>query len=435
MVNPELATIAQPAAENHAVNRNIVVNPAVPTAADNHAVNHNTVVNPEVVTYEVCEGYDDTLLEAAEAITLRELERLQDPPPETSADPEAIADFNQEKLNRKNADKDGFLFALLLKIKPKVSDDHHLPFQNSRYGVKKPSLSKPYLRIYHFASLNDTDGKTFAIIDHNLESSQCFWGRDLALLGVRVGERFAIVNPKITGFLPNGEALIETGQAVEMLKSPTLPIRLINMKEITDVMKYFIFKGIKISCPTPFAIRSECNTKMCDRIDCKTRGTHCGCIGQESRKDDGWRNTVLCWSEVEMKLDHGTVPPALNFTSLRLSQLLFDQKPMPKTAAELTKGYAKKIIKSKWKIFEEYVNEHHGWTAVGWFQRGRELPDTVGQTDTAQKQYVSIHLCYLIPTKNGLRDLRQKKCTITLEDLEAHSGLSTKRSGSPTDRH
>ncbi len=42
-----------------------------------------------------------------------------------------------------------------------------------------------------------------------------------------MGECLAIINPKITGFLPNGEALVETRQAVEMLRGPTLPIRMI----------------------------------------------------------------------------------------------------------------------------------------------------------------------------------------------------------------
>ncbi len=110
MVNPEVAAITLPAVENNVLNHN---------------------------DYEVCEGYDETFRESAAPITLRELERLQDPPPETSADPQAIADFNNEKLKRRNAEKDGFLFALLLKIKPKISDDHHLPYQNSRFGLKK----------------------------------------------------------------------------------------------------------------------------------------------------------------------------------------------------------------------------------------------------------------------------------------------------------
>ena len=52
----------------------------------------------------------------------------------------------------------------------------------------------------------------------------------------------------------------------------------------------------------------------------------------------------------------------------------------------------------------EYVNDHGGWTIIGWFPKG-EVKDKPTDDATNASMETNIHVSYLLPTNSAIRDL------------------------------
>ena len=99
------------------------------------------------------------------------------------------------------------------------------------------------------------DGATFAVMEESPEQEAVLWQRDRSRLDVRVGERFAIVRPKIVGKFPNGEYIIHTILPFEMLVSPALPTVETNFTESDTNMQFYIYNKLHMVCTPPLRLR------------------------------------------------------------------------------------------------------------------------------------------------------------------------------------
>ena len=124
-----------------------------------------------------------------------------------------------------------------------------------------------------------------------------------------------------------------------------------------------------------------------------------------------------------------------DFTSLRTSNLLFEGGSINAIARELTGVLLTTLVERKWHDHNQYVNANNGgWTAVGWFQRGRI--QTVGAGDCAEVaslvQSVTFHVCRLNPTK--AHTTRHIALHNVIANDELHAAInSTGRAGSEDD--
>ncbi len=104
-------------------------------------------------------------------------------------------------------------------------------------------------------------------------------------------------------------------------------------------------------------------------------------------------------------------------------------------ARELTGVLLTTLVERKWHDHNQYVNANNGgWTAVGWFQRGRI--QTVGAGDCAEVaslvQSVTFHVCRLNPTK--AHTTRHIALHNVIANDELHAAInSTGRAGSEDD--
>ncbi len=123
-----------------------------------------------------------------------------------------------------------------------------------------------------------------------------------------------------------------------------------------------------------------------------------------------------------------------NFTSLRTSNLLFEGGSINAIARELTPVALSTLLERKWYELNEYVNANGGWTAVGWFQRGR-IPSTAA-ADVPDipvlAQEVTFHVCRLNPTKTAT--IRHIALHHVITNDELHAAVQNNmRTGSDDD--
>ena len=64
--------------------------------------------------------------------------------------------------------------------------------------------------------------------------------------------------------------------------------------------------------------------------------------------------------------------------------------------------------KKKVDTMVKYVNEHNGWTIVGWFRRG-EVQDASTEGASADAVKTKLHIALLVPTRDKIRKLRDEE--------------------------
>ena len=269
--------------------------------------------------------------------------------------------------------------------------------------------SKPYDRIATFADILDPKGTCFAIIFQNHSQSFSFFQPCIKTLE-GVGEIFILEEPDpVSNFLGTTQSVPIVDRCDRAL--PVLPQ---TVSEIPHVplssppaghTKYFCEHGLNsIHISRLYFQQSSCAGTFCDRQQELTTNQKCGCFFTNKQ------GNIVLSLDVTIK-----VPPSFSITgyrtihrfkSWRTSQLFVKEHSWKSLIACLnsdsTNHKHRDALRTSAKRIVDFVNEHGGWTCIGWIRTGsvQDESDTAGAMIASSEQ--DPHITYLYPTNMNL---------------------------------
>ena len=253
-----------------------------------------------------------------------------------------------------------------------------------------------------FADLGDRNKGTFVVFERTNEDCNRHWYHDPRTSNVKVGERFAILNPRCIGILKSGSFMVETDRPIQVLLSPSIPQRSLDTAKAKHELRYFVLKQTKLRPDRhnpPVAWRTKCNSVSCDRLKHNTNTNYvCACFNQSSRNDTTAKNTVIKIS-FSFRDTMNEKHRILGFTSLRTSQVFFENEVICAEPNVLMSGGVSLLLVEKYYKTITYINENGGWTLVGWYIRAvKEEEDKEEDDDDLLHSSIKINVSYLYPT-------------------------------------
>ena len=363
-------------------------------------------------TFTVLENYDAGFLNHSKLITITELvaNREEHQPDRLSLD------FFAQKAKKQKRES-SFIFGLLLRVNvpnTKSTTDTSFPaFKKNRFD-RKPKAVATYKKCLLFADLTDVSQLPFVILEDNNEQHNRLFKRDLSLENVIVGNRCAILTPKLDGAqLKNGAWVVTTNRPIEFLGGPRVPTRPLRSERIGHEIRYFIIKNkplliLNDDVVDPF--KTKCNFHTCDRHNSATLGnTGCGCWVQNRRCDNGPRNTVLMFPFYFEDSNH-KIQKVNDYTSLRTSKLFFEGNNILADTDTLQKNVVYEYMQQQWRRTIEHVNTNGGWTIIGWYIRAKvEDEDKEDNDEDLYRATVKINVSYLYPSKKKALPIPKRK--------------------------
>lgn len=263
-------------------------------------------------------------------------------------------------------------------------------------------MPQGYKRALKFADLGDRNKGTFVVFERTNEDCNRHWFHDPRTERVRVGERFAILNPRCIGILKSGSFMVETDRPIQLLISPAIPHRSLDTSKAKHELRYFVLKQKKIRPDKenpPVAWRTKCNSITCDRLKHSSNTNYiCACFNQSSRNDTTARNTVIKIS-FSFKDSQDVKHRIRGFTSLRTSQVFFENEMICSEPNILVSGGVSQLLVHKYYATINYINKNGGWTIVGWYIRAvKEEEDKDEDDDDLLHSTIKINISYLYPS-------------------------------------
>ena len=152
-------------------------------------------------------------------------------------------------------------------------------------------------------------------------------------------------------------------------------------------------------------VKTKCNFHACDRQNAKAMGIQstCGCWMQNSRSDNGPKNTVMMFS-FYFSDENEKVFRVADFTSLYTSKLFFKNNNILADVKSLQNNAVYDYVQEQWRQIVNFVNANGGWTIVGWYIRAVLEEEEKDDTDEVLfRTNVKINVSHLTPTtKTGL---------------------------------
>jgi hypothetical protein len=156
-----------------------------------------------------------------------------------------------------------FLFVIYLDCKRPTRDSDRTTYFT--FKNKKALKEAAYHRQHTFGSIHGQDGKIVVILERSIDDTEHIFANDQTKHGLSIGERFAILEPRILGGLPNGAVIIETDQPLHHLIAPTLPTRDIHSLDQKNTECFNILKHQIIVTSLATLHQVHCNGSFCDR--------------------------------------------------------------------------------------------------------------------------------------------------------------------------
>jgi hypothetical protein len=222
--------------------------------------------------------------------------------------------------------------------------------------------------------------------------------------GPFVGEPFMVYEPRMVS-----STLGEHTPILMLQNCPLLPLRnpASHLKSTEASMtipshvgetNYFILTAKKIVVSrvkvAPF---QTCLGIQCDRQ--KEKGG-CTCLHATSSSSIVYECNVTF--DVPEQIDPSGKVTVGNFHSLKTTKLFyrnFDNFVNRHSLVDL-RG-SNQLVRKQWAEATEYINEHGGWTLVGWFMLG-DHHDAANPNEKVQNFQISLHLSSLQPTKSSV---------------------------------
>ena len=145
-------------------------------------------------------------------------------------------------------------------------------------------------------------------------------------------------------------------------------------------------------------MQTNCSAEVCDRLKSFTNPTTpCACFAQYTRNGQTAKNVCINLgfrfkaNEEWICIDH--------FTSLRTSRLLFEKETISHDCQTLLGNQITTKISESWKNVVKHVNNHGGWTIMGWFVRAIKTEEDKQENDEdAIHESIKTNITYLYPT-------------------------------------
>ena len=188
-----------------------------------------------------------------------------------------------------------------------------------------------------------------------------------------IGCYFRILAPDFISSYLNGEIPIISTQrpAILMERPMSVPSVLIRNLGINQSRGY-VLNNAQLYVQGLTAIQAPCNGNLCDKQRImELKNGKCGCYNWREQKS----RCVFNHSIVVSPASHGgNTPnkiPESNFSSQKFSQLYL-RRPVPNSVrlAQLQDSNEFWDIRDKIDDLQDYVNDHGGWTVVGWYRLG-----------------------------------------------------------------
>ena len=382
----------------------------------------------DVDAYSVLDNYDDGFLERSKVTSISELTADRE---KQQIDRLTCELFEASAKRTKHESR--FLFAVLLRVSvpstKNSNDNSYSAFKKNRFD-RRPKTNATYKRCLLFADLSDDSQQVFVILEDNNEQHNLLFKRDLSLENVKVGNRCAILTPKLDGSqLKNGAWVISTNRPLEFLGGPHIPVRPLRSERIGHEIRYFVLKGRPIMVlqeDNVDPVKTKCNFHTCDRLNCQNAGNNgCGCWVQNRRTDNGPRNTVLMFP-FYFEDSNKKVQKVSDFTSLNTSKLFFQGKNILADTDALQNNRVYEYLQDQWRETIDYVNSNGGFTLIGWYIRATvEDEEKDEQDEDLYRASVKINVSYLYPSKKKTTTIpdrltvTQTKITQLLKDSQA----------------
>jgi hypothetical protein len=156
----------------------------------------------------------------------------------------------------------------------------------------------------------------------------------------------------------------------------------------------------------PVMQRSICGGYLCDRQTLKGNEKVCCCLFNA-----GYSSLVL---EVAVKVHLGgeLVLEMQDYRSWKFTNLVIGNLN-PALSIDDFQGSTERKMRSAIKCIVSYINEHGGWSIVGWMRRGFQVDAVekgnkiVGDEVTAEN--VSPHIIKMVPTMPCVEEINQRK--------------------------
>ena len=290
--------------------------------------------------------------------------------------------------------------------------------------------SRPYDRIATFADILDPKGTCFAIIFQNHVQSFSFFQPCIKTLE-GVGEIFVLVEPDpVSNYLGTTQSVPIMDRCHKAL--PLLPITVKNVPNVplssppVGHTRYFCEHGVSnIQISRLYIQQSSCAGTFCDRQQELTSNQKCGCFFTNKQG-----NIVL---SMDVTIN---VPPSFSITgyrtvhrfmSWRTSQLFVKEDSwkslIPSINTDSNNQKHRRALRTASKRIVDYINQHGGWTCIGWIRTGSVQDESDGTGALIASSEQDPHITYLYPSNTDLlndskdfRDLRYDYANDTTED-------------------
>jgi hypothetical protein len=322
--------------------------------------------------------------------------------------------FLRVKSNKNNLDDKMLRVCILNCTMGGSAAPQHKIVSSSQYGNKRPKsfgTTSNYNRYFLVADLENpphcaaimprTIGETSNLLKYTqgdtlLGSTFCIHEPNLSFQSL--GDSTTILSLAHESLLPVASTSDALTSTEALLAYPTS----------AGETNYFILTSKRISLGRiTLAKDSSCSGVQCDRQ--KPKG-ECTCLHTTSSNSLVYSFDVVF--PVPTRIDAEGSTTVHGFRSLRTTELLFhDFEQHASTITPEDELSRTSLYRSKINTMVNYINNNGGWTIVGWFMLG-STSDSANSQDKVENFAITLHLSYLLPTKDCSNDKTFGQLTI-----------------------
>lgn len=262
-------------------------------------------------------------------------------------------------------------------------------------------MNATYDRLFVFADLS-TPGKCFAILADTVSKSDLLMSH--AQHNVSVGDVFGMMEPdQVVRALQGDIPLVNTSKPLYPLVNSGFPPVVPLVVPEAGKQRYFYLKNVSVQLTKVEAIKGSCTGTLCDRQGRIMQTGGCGCLYYNRTCSVVLDMTVTFTATDTNGYEHQYSVP--HFRSWRTSKIFIH--PMALTADTSVYVTHTREIRDVAANIKNIVNEHEGWTIVGWYRKG-EVVDASADPGNTDNEITSdnhpIHISFLFPTRPSCLD-------------------------------
>ena len=244
------------------------------------------------------------------------------------------------------------------------------------FGPVRPS-SMPYTRLILYCVFSESEGNILVYLMESPSKNQNtnLWLHNVELRDngvISIGTILRIFSPlPVTSYLRGDIPILESHHPAIILSQPTRYLEVVpheNLQEETS--RAFVLNRAQLFCNAYSCEKTKCGGWFCDRQRLNEwnnpLGT-CGCYAQRSR---GTNNLTLLFPLIKVIHNDKTFIHK-DFSSHQFSMGFLNRDfPIGVQASDLQLSEAFWNLGEKIEEIITYVNNHGGWTVIGWYSRG-----------------------------------------------------------------